>query len=124
MPDTAAVEQPSRTYKLDMRQGRMAGMADGLDAVRQAVYKILHTERFAHLIYSGDYGFERAGLLGGNPDFVRLELGRRTREALLADERISDITDFRIEMQGDEAEVSFTVLSVYGDFRMEVNMNV
>lgn len=124
MPDTAAVEQPSRTYKLDMRQGRMAGMADGLDAVRQAVYKILHTERFAHLIYSADYGFERAGLLGGNPDFVRLELGRRTREALLADERISDITDFRIEMQGDEAEVSFTVLSVYGDFRMEVNMNV
>ena len=34
-------EQPTRTYRLDMEAGRILGMTDGLEAMRQAVLKIL-----------------------------------------------------------------------------------
>nr|WP_313785006.1 DUF2634 domain-containing protein [Paenibacillus larvae] len=40
---------------------------DGLEAIRQAVHKILHTERYEHLIYSPDYGSELTGLIGQAP---------------------------------------------------------
>src|SRR5690606_27931875 len=55
---TAEVRQPSRTYKLEFARGRVAGMTDGLDAIKQAVYKILQTDRFRYEIYSFDYGHE------------------------------------------------------------------
>ena len=44
--------QPSLTYALDAENGRIRGKVDGLEAVKQAVYLALSTERFAHLIYS------------------------------------------------------------------------
>ena len=48
--------QPSLTYALDAENGRIRGKVDGLEAVKQAVYLVLSTERFAHLIYSWNYG--------------------------------------------------------------------
>lgn len=48
--------QTSRTYRLDLDNGRIAGRIDSLDAMEQAVYKILDTDRFAHFIYSDKIG--------------------------------------------------------------------
>ncbi|GGG13554.1 DUF2634 domain-containing protein [Paenibacillus aceti] len=123
-PELEKVQETSRTYRLDFQNNRMAGMTDGLDAVRQAVYKILQTERFAHLIYSNNYGFEGHSLIGRNSGYVRAELNRRVSEALLQDDRISEITEFQVDIQEDQAVASFLVHSLYGDFRMEVNANV
>ena len=39
--------QPNRTYSLVT-----GGVIDGLDAVKQAIYCILNTERYEYLIYS------------------------------------------------------------------------
>ncbi|MBQ3566888.1 MAG: DUF2634 domain-containing protein [Oscillospiraceae bacterium] len=49
-------EKPSRTYCLDLDKGRIIGMVDGIDAVKQAVEKALSTRRFYCLIYDSDYG--------------------------------------------------------------------
>lgn len=117
-------QQPSRTYKLDLQRKRMVGKTDGLDAVKQSVYKILKTERFAHLIYDASYGFEGHGLIGHDPLFVQSELRRRISEALLQDDRVTDITDFQISLEGDSALVRFTVVSDYGTFDMEVSQVV
>lgn len=114
------VEQPSLTYRIDWKRGRIVGKTDGLEAVKQAVYKILHTDRFRHLIYTPDYGMEWDGLFGGNPVFVRAELKRRITEALLADDRIEDVQDFEMEFGLDEVKVRFTVVSTYGNYREEV----
>lgn len=35
------VEQPTRTWRLDFQRGKVVGMIDGLDAIRQAVVKVL-----------------------------------------------------------------------------------
>lgn len=99
-------------------------MTDGLEAVKQAVYKIFHTERFAHLIYDGSYGFEKRGLIGKDPMFVQSEIRRRVQEALLQDDRITSVEDLQIEFDGDTAQVRFTVICDYGTFDMEVTQNV
>lgn len=118
------IQQPSRTYRLDLDKQRARGTIDGLDAVRQAVLKILQTERYDFLIYSTDYGTETAGVTGRSPEIIQSELGRRIREALLQDDRISDVTEMQISVSGDSAQVSFTVESDQGSFEGGVTIGV
>ncbi|RCX22597.1 uncharacterized protein DUF2634 [Fontibacillus phaseoli] len=115
------VRETSRTYHLDLQRKKIAGFTDGLDAVKQACLKIFQTERFAHIIYDSNYGFESWGLIGRPSGYVRAELKRRITEALLQDDRISEVLDFEIAITGDEAVAGFTVHTIFGDFRTEVN---
>lgn len=117
---------PSLTYVLQpsgQRIGRL--QLDGKDAVKQAVYKALSTRRYEHLIYSSDYGMEWSweGMAGRS--MVESELERWIVEALLPDDRISDVTEFDFVHEADGVRVSFTVESNFGSFRgeTEVNMN-
>ncbi|MFD2329112.1 DUF2634 domain-containing protein [Cohnella sp. GCM10020058] len=119
-----AVLQPSLTYRIRTDTGQAAGMVDGLEAVKQSVLKILGTERFEHFIYSFDYGTETARLAGASPAFVQAELARTIREALLQDDRINEVNDMQITIQGDEALASFTVISDLGAFGSEVTARV
>jgi len=112
-------EQPSLTFGIDFDRGRVIGMVDGLEAVKQAVFLILQTERYRYLIYTPDYGSELEGLIGRDPLFVQSELKRRIREALMQDDRIEDVTNFSIQFDGDNALVRFTVVSVFGNFEAE-----
>src|SRR5690606_35196789 len=117
--DVEEEQQPSLTYGIDFERGRIRGMIDELEAIKQAVFLILQTERYRYLIYSDDYGSELEGLVGRDPLFVRSELKRRIREALMQDDRIEDVTNFDIQINGDSALVRFTVVSVFGDFEAE-----
>ena len=111
--------QPSKTYKIDFEAGKIAGFADGLDAVRQAVYKILNTERFEYIIYSHNYGREFKDLYGKPRYFVYAELERRIKEALLWDDRITSVSGFSFQNKGDSVFVQFTVDSVFGQAELE-----
>lgn len=106
-------ELPTRTYKLDFERGRCTDFIDGKEAMEQAIRKILQTKRFAHLIYSDDYGFQNT--IGQDRLFVRGELPRRIKEALLQDERITSIENFTLDFEKDEAFVSLTAITIYGD---------
>lgn len=117
-------EETSRTYGVDFAKGKATGVIDGLDAVKQSVYKILQTDRFFFLIYGANYGSELTGLQGRSEGYVRSEIDRRIREALLQDDRISSVDNMQIDINGDEVLASFTVSSVYGNFREEVSANV
>jgi len=90
----------SNTYKVI--GNRILGMVDGLDAVRQAIEKILATERFRYSIYSENYGVELNRFIGADIEFVRADLARTIEEALQADERISGISNFEIERQQEK----------------------
>ena len=122
--DAQEIIETSRTYNIDWTNGRSQGITDGLQAIRQVVYKILQTIRFEHLIYDDDYGSELQGLQGRSEGYVRSEIQRRISEALLQDERIASIEDFTINIAGDEALCNFRVLSTFGDFKSEVTTNV
>lgn len=122
--NTETVTQPSRTWRVDFERGKLVGMVDGLEAVKQAVFKNLQTERFRYLIYSTNYGLEWDGLIGANPAFVRSELKRRITEALAQDDRIESITNFQIDIAGNTATIRFTVVSTFGSFQEEVTARV
>ena len=108
--------QTSKTYKVDWNSRRVVGYTDGRDALEQAIYKILRTERFAFLIYSWNYGFEMGRLLGQSEPVVRAEVQQLITEALTEDDRISAIEDFSITFLGKRlAQICFTAVSIFGD---------
>ncbi len=124
--DAAAVRMgnPSLTYKLDFNQGKVVGKIDQLEAVKQAVLKVLETDRFYHPIYSWNYGHELKKLIGTDPMFVSSELQRLVKEALMTDDRIEAIDSFKIIHEGDAILAQFTVTTIYGAFDEEVRTHV
>lgn len=117
--------QSSRTYAVNWQTGRVSGTVDGMDALKQAIYKVLQTERFAHLIYSWNYGFEANRLIGQSAAFLRSEIQRLVTEALLVDDRITAVEDFKISITGKrQAAVEFTVVSVFGETEIETEVTI
>ncbi len=109
-----------KDHKLIMADSAISGYCKGYEAVSQAVYKILNSERYKYPIYTYNYGVEVTGLIGQPLSYVCAELPRRITEALLQDERVLDVVDFRFE-QAEKGcvAVSFTVHTVYGDITTE-----
>lgn len=121
IPDGETVEimdQPSLTYRLDHEAGTISGHIDGLEAVKQAVSKILQTRRFAHLIYSSDYGHELHSVIGRDPLWAYAEIERHIKEALLQDDRIVAVENMNMTFTGDQGRVEFTVRCIFGAFNM------
>ena len=113
-------EQPSRTYGMNMEDGTVQGYVDGLEAMRQAVYKVLLTERYQYPMYSWDYGVELADLFGEPVSYVCPELERRITEALLQDGRIEGVDGFSFSFpRKGTVHVSFTVHTIFGDIEAE-----
>jgi hypothetical protein len=103
---------------MDWERKRIYGLTDGLEAVKQAAVKVLQTERYAHLIYSPDYGAEWNLVLGQDRLLARPELRRLISEALLQDERIQELKDVEITFSGDTVSFSCTAVTYYGDFEL------
>lgn len=93
--------------------------------MKQAVYKILMTERYGSIIYSGNYGIELADLFGQPVSYVCPELERRITEALLWDKRIESVTDFDFDLsKKGVVSVRFIVQTIYGNFKTERSVNI
>lgn len=123
------VSYPTETYKIehseqDPPEDRINGNTDDLLALQQAIYLILGTERYEHIIYSWDYGIERIDLIGKPVPYVLAVLPRRITEALTQDDRVDDVTDFEFEVKKSKVHVTFTVKSKLGDIpgSMEVDI--
>ena len=115
---------PTRTYKVIIDKDRISGYTDEVDAVNQAVYLILSTERYKHLIYSWDYGVELLDLIGKPMPYVRAELPRRIKDALVTDNRIKDVVDFVFKPHGKILGVQFTVVTDAGKIYVALEVEV
>ncbi|RED65469.1 DUF2634 domain-containing protein [Cohnella phaseoli] len=115
--------RPSLTWRLDFDKGKVVGKTDGLEAIKQAVYKVFQTNRFWHDIYSPNYGHELTLLLGSSPLFVRSEAVRMIEEALLPDDRIDSVENVEALVDSDQILIRFTVATMYGSFEQEVSLN-
>lgn len=121
LPDAFIYEEmPDYTYKMNIDSERIAGYVAALEAYKQAVYKILNTERYEHIIYSWDYGIELKDLFGQPIPYVVPELERRIIEAVMQDERTENVGnfDFDTSKKGVVA-VKFTAESVLGSVEIE-----
>lgn len=113
--DIVDYTMPTKTYNLEYdKDSQIRGYCDEEKAMRQAIYKIINTERYKYIIYSWNYGIELADLFGKPIPFVYAEIQRRIIEALLADDRIKDVYDFSFSNKGEDVTVTFTASTIYG----------
>ena len=129
LPDYNTVYQqdnimPSKTYYINRNTNRISGYIDNKDAIVQAIYLILQTERYESVIYNWYYGAELDDLIGKNRNYVTSELRRMIREALLEDDRISEVTSFSFNFKDDSVLVQFLVQTIIGDIQMEWEVNI
>lgn len=117
-------DQPTKTYKMNRTNCTIRGYSDELEAVKQAIYKVLLTERYQHVMYSWDYGIETLDLYGQPIEYVCPELERRITEALTWDDRIRSVDNFEFSIpQKDLIHVTFTVHTIFGDTEAEKEVN-
>lgn len=118
-------EQPTETYRMDREKSQIRGHTDGLEAMQQAIYKILNTERYQYILYSWDYGVELVDLFGKPVSYVCPELERRITEALLCDDRIQSIDNFEFDvLQKGIVHVSFTAHTSFGEVKAKKEVNI
>lgn len=115
---------PNRTYKIAISADRISEYTDDLNAIAQTVYLILSTERYQHVLYSWDYGVELIDLYGKPMPYVMSELPRRIKEALIQDDRISDVTNFTFEKKRKALLTKFTVVTTKGNISSELEVAV
>lgn len=117
-------KEPTKTYQL--KDGRIRGYADGLEAMRQSVQCILNTERFDYPIYSWNYGVELNRLYGTSPGLIQSKVKKRISEALRQDDRIQSVGAFSFTHTGERLCVAFTVQTEQGtiEAEKEVKLNV
>ncbi len=114
--------QPSLTYALDIENGRIRGSVDRVEALRQAIYLILSTERYEYLIYSWDYGVELKELIGQSKEYALSEIKRRITEALTQDDRITAVEGFEFEVEKNSVHTTFTARTIFGEMEVETDV--
>lgn len=114
--------ETTKTYKFT--PDKIQGFIDGFNALQQAIYKVLSTEKYEYPIYSFNYGIELDDLIGKDPVYVQVELKRRIKECLLQDERIISVDNFQITRSGDELTCTFDVNSIYGTTTITKEVNI
>lgn len=121
---TEIIKYPSYTYKIKYEKSDIEQYVDNIEAVKQAIYKILMTERYTYEIYNWNYGIELNNLLGKPKEYVYSEIERRIIDALSVDDRIIKVYDFIFsEPEKDKKTtviVTFTVSTIYNQ-ALEIN---
>lgn len=128
------MEYPTRTYKieivhdpektLDELDDNINGYTDDIDAIKQAIYLILSTERYHYIIYSWDYGVELVDLFGKPMPYVMSEIPRRVTEALTQDDRINTCKDFEFKINGKHLLTTFTVVTNIGEISSVLEVEI
>ncbi len=123
--DLEIEEQPTHTYKMDLERAQVRGFVNDKEAMLQAIYKILLTERFQYVIYSNDYGIETLDLYGQPISYVCPELERRISEALCCDGRIQGVDNFSFDFpEKNIVHATFTVHTIFGDVQAEREVRI
>lgn len=115
---------PSKTYAMDLKNGRIIGYTDGQEAMKQAIYKVLNTERYEYGAYSNNYGVELAELIGMPMSYVLPEIKRCITDALTWDSRINSVDGFEFVTDMGKVHCTFTVHTIHGDFNAEKVVNI
>lgn len=111
------VPEPSKTYKVDWDSGRILGFVDNQEAVKQAILKMLITERYKYLIYDNQYGSELSYIISQDlpENLIAIMVKSDITETLMLDSRITSIDNFQIEFSTQSnILVSFDVDTIFG----------
>lgn len=117
---------PTKTYKVDFVNNRIREYVTGLEAMEQAIYLILNTERFKYIIYSRNYGIELSEIIGNIYPYIYSVIQQRITEALLQDDRVIEVYNFVFapDKKKQSLLVCFDVETTEGKLNIEKEVNV
>lgn len=120
------VRTPSKTFYIDYDAHSLGGTIDGIQATRQAVELQLRTLRFGYEIFNANYGSELESLIGKQFDFIEVELPRIVTQAIMRDDRVTQVIVTRLEkVNFTDVEFDVAVETVFGDFEItEVEVTI
>ncbi len=118
------VQFPNLTYKMNFEDESIRNKTSDMEAIRQACYKILSTERYRYIIYSWSYGIELEDLFGKLLPYVYSELPRRIKEALQYDDRITDVREFKLSHKKGDVIAVFTVVTAAGMLELSKEVSI
>lgn len=111
--------------EMHIEEKRIFGNIDGVDALKQAIHKMLNTERYQYLIYSWNYGIETYDLYGKSMDYAMTKLRFRIPDALMQDDRVLGVDNFKFSTPKRNClGVECTVHTIYGDITEEMAVNI
>lgn len=116
------IKKPAtRTYRLSFDGTPSFGMLDGLEAMKQAIFLILNTDRFQYELYSWNYGVELIDKLGQpNSLLLQSKIKSAVVEALQQDGRVQSVDAVSFANSGTGLLVGFTVATTEGTITSEV----
>lgn len=115
--------QPSKTYKDKINS--IAGFVDNKEAIEQTISHILQTERYAHVIYSDNYGMEFEKYIGKPFEYFQATIERDLKDALTQDDRINDVKVTNTEkLSVDSALAEFDAYTIAGVIKKEAKFGL
>lgn len=112
--ETVTEQAKNKTYRLDRQRGRIWGRCDGLESVRQSVWKILSTPKSGYLIYGNGYGLDREAIAQADPERMETVARQEVERALLADGRITGVEQVSAARSGDSLHLAVRAHCLYG----------
>lgn len=120
LDDVEFEELSTNTFLVEEEQ--VAGMNEGLEAMRQAVEIMLTTERYDYQIYTENFGVELEQLVGQDPDYIQATFPELIRDAFSIDNRILREENYVFKTSGDTMTITFDVVTVFGTFNQGVEI--
>lgn len=114
--------EQTKTYRIS--NNKIQGYIEDKDALQQAVYKMLNTEKYEYPIYSFSYGIDLESLISKDRIYVQMELIRRIKDCLLGDERVLGIDNYKFNITEDSILCTFDVKSIYGTVTYNKEVNI
>lgn len=109
-----------KTHKMHIEEKRVQGFIDDdLEALKQMCYKCVNTEKGEYIIYP-TFGVKKQDLFFKSKLYAYVKLKYRIREALMLDDRVRDVIDFKFHKDmsvKNDLVMSFTVVSIYENFK-------
>lgn len=114
--------EPYTTYKMNMESLTIEGLCDGKEALKQAIYKLIMTERDAFLIYDHKYGIKLVDLYGKNMAYASAVIKLRLEDCFKNDSRIKGIDSLLLSSDKNKLVLTFTVNTEFGtiDFEQDI----
>ena len=116
---------PPHDYGINFDRGALTGVqVEGLPALREWAANALLTPRGRYEIFSDDFGSELETLIGNvySPAYIEAESRRMVEECLTVHPNITGIDDFKAGLDGDRLDLTFTLITEYGDTELEVEV--
>lgn len=118
-------QETSDSYRMQINNERIKGTVAEREAIAQACYKTINTERYRYVIYSWNYGIELKDLFGKPIPYVFAVLPDRIRDCLLQDDRVESVDSFQLSHDNKGSVLcKFTVHSTFGDVDLEKVVNI